>query len=298
MICTDGIPIDNQGLQFYQINEDGVTATFGSGVNLRDATTFLRKYNRALRTTPAYGNITIGGAVGTGSHGSSIKYNASISSQVVGVRIVDGYGNIQDVTDAEDLKAFKIHLGLLGILLKVTVYTVPLYKTLATNAITSEDILTNGKAIEMVRNADQISLYWFPELEEVVVADWTIVGADTSGNAFTYDHVPSITSGFAFAVAVTKEAAFSLTTSTCALASSVGYTILYFFSYYLELALVQQVPFWVPIYTENGITIQNPAVGYYDVMFAPVCYDTPQGLDGRACIWDHGPNNVTILDNE
>lgn len=58
------------------------------------------------------------GAVGTGAHGSSIKYNSSISAQVVGIRIVDGKGNIQDITDPEDLKAFKIHLGLLGELLR------------------------------------------------------------------------------------------------------------------------------------------------------------------------------------
>lgn len=204
------------------MNDDGVTATFGSGVNLREATTFLRKNGRGLRTTPAYGNITLGGAVGTGSHGSSIKYNASISSQVVCVRIVDGNGNIQDISDPEDLKAFKIHLGLLGIVLKVTLYTVPLYKTLASNYVTSDEILTNGKAIKMAQNADQMALYWFPEFNDVVVADWTIVDVNTLGNAYTYDHVPSVYKGSDFLIATAKEAAFSLTSSTCGLASSVG----------------------------------------------------------------------------
>lgn len=54
----------------------------------------------------------------------------------------------------------------------------------------------------------------------------------------------------------------------------------------------------MPIYTENGHTIEMPAVGYYDVMFAPICYDTPQGVFEEACAWDHGPNNMTVLDNE
>lgn len=96
------------------MNNDGVTATIGSGVNLRDATEFLRKHGRGLRTTPAYGNITIGGAIGTGSHGSTIKYNASISSQVVGLTVVDGTGRVRKITDSEDLKAFRLNLGLLG----------------------------------------------------------------------------------------------------------------------------------------------------------------------------------------
>ncbi len=113
IICTEGIPVDNRGLQYFKMNSDG-TATFGAGVSLRACTEFLRKNNRGLKTTPAYGNITLGGAIGTGAHGSTIKYNASISSQVVSVRIVDGMGKTQDVSNREDLNALKIHLGLLG----------------------------------------------------------------------------------------------------------------------------------------------------------------------------------------
>ncbi len=207
------------------MHDDGVTATFGSGVNLRQATTFLRKHKRGLKTTPAYGNITIGGATGTGSHGSSIRYNASLSSQVVGMRIVDGNGEIQDICDPDDLKAFKVHLGLLGVILTATLYTSPLYKTLANNYVVSDEILTNGTAIEMARKADQMSLYWFPEFKEVVVADWQIVDENTLGNAYTYDHVPSTYRETATVVFIAKEAGFDLATSTCALANAVGILI-------------------------------------------------------------------------
>lgn len=114
IICTEGIPVDSNGLRFFRMNDDGVTATIGSGVNLRDATEFLRLHGRGLRTTPAYGNITMGGAIGTGSHGSTLKYNASISSQVVGLTVVDGQGIVRTITDSEDLRAFRLNLGLLG----------------------------------------------------------------------------------------------------------------------------------------------------------------------------------------
>lgn len=67
--------------------------------------------------------------------------------------------------------------------------------------------------------------------------------------------------------------------------------------YYLELALLIKIPDFVPIYTENGIKVQNPAVGYYDLMFAPICYDEPQGLLGAACPWSH-QNEITFVDNE
>lgn len=100
-------------LQSKKMNADN-TATFGAGLNLREVTSFLRIYKRGLRTIPAYGNITIGGAVGTSAHGSSIKYNSSISAQVNKVKIVNGKGDIQEITDPSDLRAFKLHLGLLG----------------------------------------------------------------------------------------------------------------------------------------------------------------------------------------
>lgn len=113
IICTQGIPVDMRKFQSKVMNADN-TATIGAGVVLHDATEFLRLNGRALRTTPAYGNITIGGAIGTGAHGSTIKFNASISAQVVSMKIVDGKGDIRIITDLDDLKAFRIHLGLLG----------------------------------------------------------------------------------------------------------------------------------------------------------------------------------------
>lgn len=113
IICTEGIPVDMTGVQSMIMNDDN-TATFGAGSNMREATRFLRLHDRALKTTPAYGNITIGGAIGTGAHGSSIKYNDSISTQMARLKIVDGTGEIREITEPEDLKAFKMHLGLLG----------------------------------------------------------------------------------------------------------------------------------------------------------------------------------------
>lgn len=58
------------------------------------------------------------------------------------------------------------------------------------------------------------------------------------------------------------------------------------------------VPDWVPIYANKQGSFENPSVGYYDLMFAPICYDDPQGVLGLACVWSHGANSITFLDNE
>lgn len=113
----------------------------------------------------------------------------------------------------------------LGIVVKVTLATVPLYKTLAHNYVQSDVALTNGDAMNWAKTTDQIALYWFPALNEIVVANWTIVDVQTVGNAFTNDHVPSTYENFAAIASVTKEFVFGLTTSTCALANSLGISI-------------------------------------------------------------------------
>lgn len=81
IICTEGIPIDIHGLRSpFRMNDDGVTATFGSGVNLRDATEFLRQNGRGLRTTPAYGNITLGNGMSVLIEGVNGLFGSIIAS--------------------------------------------------------------------------------------------------------------------------------------------------------------------------------------------------------------------------
>lgn len=60
IICIGGIPIDMTSLKSFQMNSDN-TATFGAGVTVLEAGEFLVNQGRALRNTPAYGNITLGG---------------------------------------------------------------------------------------------------------------------------------------------------------------------------------------------------------------------------------------------
>ncbi len=210
-----------------------------------------------------------------------------------------------------------------GIVVDVTLHTVPLYKTLAHNYVVSDEALTNGVGINWAKTTDQIAFYWFPAFHEMVVANWSIVDVNTPGNAKTNDHVPSSYAGFNALATVAKEIIFGLTSSTCAVANtlgvfviskkkkiknifqfnkapfySLGYTILHAVEYAMQLTLLIQTPYFVPIYTEDEYTLKNPAIGYYDQMFAPICYDDERGALLSACVWAHGDNAITILDNE
>lgn len=113
IICTDGIPIDMRSFKSLEVNEDE-TSTFGAGVTIQEAGEFLLHHKRALRFLPAYGNITLVGAIGTGAHGSSIKFHSSLSAQVVKMTIVNGLGKVMVISSRKDLRSFRVHLGLLG----------------------------------------------------------------------------------------------------------------------------------------------------------------------------------------
>lgn len=115
-----------------------------------------------------------------------------------------------------------LRYSLIGILVDVTLRTVPLYKVRAHNYIECDDVLSNGEAVEWARNIDELSLYWFPESAEVVVSNRTIVRADTPGNARSNDFLSSTYANFARVLAKSLETAFSLTSRTCTKANAVG----------------------------------------------------------------------------
>jgi len=109
-----------------------------------------------------------------------------------------------------------------GIVVSVTLATQPLYKVTAFNSPFPDSVLTDGTAINWARQADQMALYWFPSTSTVIVANWTIVDVNKTGNAFTYDHVPSTSDVMKVTVYNSLETLQELSTSTCVLQSQTG----------------------------------------------------------------------------
>ncbi|KAJ6637361.1 L-gulonolactone oxidase [Pseudolycoriella hygida] len=212
IICTDGIPVDMRLFKSMRMNDDK-TATFGAGITVQEAGDFLLQHRQALRVYPAFGNVTLAGAIGTGAHGSSIKYHSTLSAQVAKMTVVDGRGQVKIISSVEDLRVYRIHLGLLvrflcdsreilvweivkwfmfyifffapppGIIVDLTFRTVPLYKVRSEVYVESDEVLENGEAINWARTSDQLTFYWFPSIDEVAVSNMSFVAAETVGNA-------------------------------------------------------------------------------------------------------------------
>lgn len=198
--------------------------------------------------------------MGTGAHGSSLLYPASLSEQTVEFLIVDGTGKIRTIKSEDDLKSFRVHLGLLGIVLQLKFETIPLFKFQAHNYVVEEDIL-DKHAMKIGRKTDQILFYWFPSFKKVVVANWTRVDVKIPGNAKTYALIPPTTASFNLVGSRLVEAAQALG----------SFQFLNLFQYMSFLSLFTTLPDVMPIYTENGIHVENPAVGFYHRITSVSC---------------------------
>eukprot|EP01135_Chromosphaera_perkinsii_P010349 Nk52_evm21s2118 gene=Nk52_evmTU21s2118 len=96
-----------------------------AGAKVSQLIEFIDENDVTMQVVPAFVGITIGGAIGTGAHGSSITHPSSISDYVEGMVVVSGTGQRVELTSAEEISAARVHLGYIGVILEVTLAVVP-----------------------------------------------------------------------------------------------------------------------------------------------------------------------------
>lgn len=159
---TDEIHLDCSALT-------GVVALRGDRVRVRAGATVaevlaaLAAEGRTLAAVPAAVDVTVAGAVGTGSHGSG-SAAGSLSSLVTGVRLVQGRGEVRRVEGAE-LDAVRCGLGALGVLTEVDLAVVA-----ATPLAASEELRPLAEAIddEVLDRHHWVELDVFPDGQALV----------------------------------------------------------------------------------------------------------------------------------
>lgn len=111
--------------QVVAVQGDRVTAQ--AGVTLQQVVDALASHGRAL---PILGSVTaqtLAGAIGTGTHGSSLR-EGCLSDQVLAAELVDGQGQIHRFDPGDPaLDGVRLHLGRLGVLTQLTLRTVPAF---------------------------------------------------------------------------------------------------------------------------------------------------------------------------
>jgi L-gulono-1,4-lactone dehydrogenase len=123
--CTDGVMIDLSRMRRV-LSVDGLEVTVEAGITLHDLGEELRARGLAMENQGDVDPQTLAGAISTATHGTGGGFG-NLSSQVVGLRLVDGTGELRDVRDGDELRAARVSLGALGAIAAVTLRCVPAF---------------------------------------------------------------------------------------------------------------------------------------------------------------------------
>jgi FAD/FMN-containing dehydrogenase len=123
--CEDVMMSSNRLDAITEIDVPGRTVTCEPGVTLAELHRTLWEHGLTLDCSPAIDWVTVGGAISTGSHGSG---NASISSRMIGCRLVTSAGEVVEIGEGDArLDAVRVSLGLLGVLTSIKLRVVPAF---------------------------------------------------------------------------------------------------------------------------------------------------------------------------
>src|SRR3954465_1939040 len=92
----------------------GDAAHVQAGMPLRALGPALPAHGLGLENQGDIDAQTVAGALATGTHGTGETYR-NLSANVVGMRLVDGRGNVVELTGPEDLRAARVSVGALGV---------------------------------------------------------------------------------------------------------------------------------------------------------------------------------------
>lgn len=138
-------------------------ATVRAGTTIRALGELLRAHGLAQENLGDVDAQSIAGAICTGTHGTGITLG-SLSTQVVGLTLVSGTGELVRCSEQQHRELFKaaqLSLGALGIIVSVTLQLVPAFRLAYTWR--RKPLARALERLEAERDANRnFELYWFP----------------------------------------------------------------------------------------------------------------------------------------
>lgn len=136
--------------------------TVRTGTKLWDLAQLLTETGMAMENLGDINQQSVAGAISTSTHGTGVTFGG-LASQVVGVEMLTGTGEILTVSEhhnAHLLDAVRVTLGALGIITNVTLQLVPEYDVHTVEALTDLDmVLEHWDALNTAN--DHFEFFWF-----------------------------------------------------------------------------------------------------------------------------------------
>ena len=135
------------------------TITVQSGVILKDVLEAIESVGWCIPCLPDINTITIGGALATGTHGTSGKL---LSEYMVACKLIIADGTIKTITQEDELmNAVKVSLGMLGVMSTITFQCEPIY-TLHVKERPENDNEWLPKIKSRLKEHDFLRILWLP----------------------------------------------------------------------------------------------------------------------------------------
>ena len=167
-----------------KFDAENKTVTVQSGMRFNELNDFLRPQNVAVNMVTELGTFTIGGMLGSGTHGSTLtKPSNMIADYVTELKIVDGMGEVRTLT-GENLNAARVNLGVLGVVVEVTIQLEDAFKVRAEVNGYRDDSNLEDVILDIARSNYSANIAWFPGIGRYATTTYNEVPLETEGNAY------------------------------------------------------------------------------------------------------------------
>ncbi|QVY67435.1 D-arabinono-1,4-lactone oxidase [Polaribacter sp. Q13] len=144
-------------------NDTEHTITVQSGVILGDLLEAVEAKGWCIPCLPDINTITIGGALATGTHGTSGKL---LSEYITKCTLILADGSVKTITEKDKLiDAVRVSLGVLGVLSEITFQCEPIY-TLHVKEAPEDDSVWLPKINERLKKHDFLRILWLPHTDK------------------------------------------------------------------------------------------------------------------------------------
>jgi predicted dehydrogenase/FAD/FMN-containing dehydrogenase len=128
-LLTRDVCLTTQGLnRIKKIDPARQTVCAEAGVRVGDLTRALAAHGLSLPSLPFNPNVTLGGAVASATHGTSLKWG-TLSDSVVALKIVSAAGEVVPLgpdSPPDELRAARVSLGMLGVIVEMELEIIPM----------------------------------------------------------------------------------------------------------------------------------------------------------------------------
>jgi len=160
-----------------EFNDAAKTITVQSGVLLKDLLEAVEAKGWCIPCLPDINTVTVGGALTTGTHGTSGKL---LSEYVTQCRLVLADGTIKEIHEGEELMdAVRVSLGVLGVFSTITFSCEAIY-TLHVKEHPESDSEWLSKINERLQKHDFLRVLWLPHTDKGYVITGDKIDPDTA----------------------------------------------------------------------------------------------------------------------